>query len=608
MTKTQGIPSANFAVRPVAADYSDGEAIELSLLEHLRSCADVGASATGLLTARSDWPSTYHLSPARHNLLRFLGLGPAHRILELGCGCGAITRYLGETGAEVVAVEASERRAQIARERCRDLPNVNIRVGDLMALEEDRCFDIVTLIGVLEYAPKYIDAPDPVVACLAKAATFLSPGGRLLVAIENKLGLKYFNGLPEDHLGTPYSGILDLYGIGTPITFGRAELKATLRQAGLPAQAFFYPFPDYKLPKLVLTEAALKETDLSVANLLALMASRDPTGTVPPAFHEPLAWRGVVANGLLPDLANSFLVVAGRDQATLPALDVNLLAIVFSPERQPRYATETIFRKSSDDRITVEKIPLYPDTDPNTPPPSFASGELLHRTGTVEDHVPGELYIVELQRRMARGEGLHAMIDWARDWLELVKAACMKNSALLPGHWMDAIPQNFIRTANGKLVNIDTEWSVSQPVPAAWIIFRGLIYALSACPTSKALQGLSLLDTIRRTSAAAGFEIDDAAVQQACGLEADLRTIVYGEAQATTLERLHRHLSEPPQSGIGGPTYREITERQSEALENEIRRVKSTVSWQVTKPLRALWSIPQRLVTRLLGQQRKERR
>ena len=36
---------------------------------------------------------------------------------------------------------------------------------------------------------------------LQRVRSLLKPEGKLIVAIENQLGLKYFAGAPEDHLG-----------------------------------------------------------------------------------------------------------------------------------------------------------------------------------------------------------------------------------------------------------------------------------------------------------------------------------------------------------------------------------------------------------------------
>ncbi len=190
--------------------YSDGDVVEQGLLKALRQCVDVGCTSDEIRAHIVDWPSEYHLSQVRHNLLRPFAFKPADRILELGCGCGAITRYLGECGATVVAVEGSHRRATIAAERCRDLPNVSVYCDNIIDFQSHEPFDYVMMIGVLEYSPLFGGTDDPVKHCLQRARSFLKEGGTLFVAIENKLGLKYFSGCHEDHVGTPYFGINDL--------------------------------------------------------------------------------------------------------------------------------------------------------------------------------------------------------------------------------------------------------------------------------------------------------------------------------------------------------------------------------------------------------------
>src|ERR1039458_2432232 len=130
--------------------YSDGA--EDRLLGLVSQAKDRGTFSPELAGAISDWPSEYHLSRARHCLVRPLGIRAGDKVLELGCGCGAVTRYLGEIGANVVAVEGSLARARVAAERIRDLANVRVVVDDLLRFDTEETFDWVFLIGVLEYA------------------------------------------------------------------------------------------------------------------------------------------------------------------------------------------------------------------------------------------------------------------------------------------------------------------------------------------------------------------------------------------------------------------------------------------------------------------------
>src|SRR5208282_5254258 len=77
-------------------DYSDGADLEKRMLEILRRCDDLSCFSKSLAERISNWPTMYHFSPRRHNLLRHLNFRPEHKILELGAGCGAITRQLAE--------------------------------------------------------------------------------------------------------------------------------------------------------------------------------------------------------------------------------------------------------------------------------------------------------------------------------------------------------------------------------------------------------------------------------------------------------------------------------------------------------------------------------
>ena len=141
--------------------YSDGVEVEDRLYSLVSSATDRGTFSSELAASITDWPTEYHLSRARHCLLRPLAIPPGNKVLELGCGCGAITRYLGEIGADVVAVDGSLARARVAAERCRDLPNVRVFVDDLLCFETDERFDCVLLIGVLEYAAVFSTQENP---------------------------------------------------------------------------------------------------------------------------------------------------------------------------------------------------------------------------------------------------------------------------------------------------------------------------------------------------------------------------------------------------------------------------------------------------------------
>ena len=90
------------------------------------------------------------------------------RILDLGCGDGALTEALVAAGAEVVGIDASADMVAAARQR-----GIDARVVDATALDFDGAFDAVFSNAALHWMT---DA-DAVIAGVGRA---LTPGGRFV--------------------------------------------------------------------------------------------------------------------------------------------------------------------------------------------------------------------------------------------------------------------------------------------------------------------------------------------------------------------------------------------------------------------------------------------
>lgn len=93
---------------------------------------------------------------------------PGERILDLGCGDGALTAKLVALGCEVVGVDASPDQIRKAREE-----GLDAHVADGQSLGFDREFDAVFTNAALHWMKN----PDAVIAGVARA---LKPGGRFV--------------------------------------------------------------------------------------------------------------------------------------------------------------------------------------------------------------------------------------------------------------------------------------------------------------------------------------------------------------------------------------------------------------------------------------------
>lgn len=93
---------------------------------------------------------------------------PGEKILDLGCGDGALTRRIADAGADVTGTDISEDLLAAARGR-----GLSVQKMDGEALEFDSAFDAVFTNAALHWMTK----PKAVVSGVARA---LKPGGRFV--------------------------------------------------------------------------------------------------------------------------------------------------------------------------------------------------------------------------------------------------------------------------------------------------------------------------------------------------------------------------------------------------------------------------------------------
>jgi len=280
-------------------EYSDGD-IEDYILELVKNVADFDA----VIKADNRWPVLYHLSSVRQNLLHAFEFEKNESVLEIGAGCGALTGLLCDKFTQVTAVELSKRRGEIIAYRNRGRKNLEIIIGNLNDIELEKKFSVITLIGVLEYAGKYTKSQSPYKDFLSYVKSLLKPDGQLIVAIENRYGLKYWAGFREDHLGK-YFASLEGYDESLKVkTFGRLELETLLNEAGFSKLNFYYPFPDYKLPTKVFSE----EYSMFKDEFDMIFANYDMDRVK--LFDEIKVIRNLVSENQLDFFSNSFLIFA----------------------------------------------------------------------------------------------------------------------------------------------------------------------------------------------------------------------------------------------------------------------------------------------------------
>ncbi len=453
-----------------AFDYSDGDVHEEYLRRVLSGATDLGVDSPELQEKIADWPSEYHLSPKRANLLRAFDLSGVRNALELGCGAGSISRYLGERGIAVDAVEGSRRRAELTRLRCRDLAHVhvvNANFNDLVLPE--KAYDAVFLIGVLEYAQRFLPQAgterEAVCAVLERAQAALKDDGILVIAMENRVGLKYLLGATEDHCRKPLVGLYG-YPESTGVrTYDKREWERLLAQAGANHYRFCYPFPDHKIPDLVLSDSYLRDNPYAYSHLYR-MRSRDYRRLLPASIDEFSFWQAVQGAGLSEAFANSFVIIASRSVQTLDRVVCADFAHFSGLNRKARYRVLTS-KPAGTDRVV--KVRLVDSA------PAQAGDTAMRHVLETGRYCEGDL-LSTVWLRVLDTSDCDEFAALLKRYYAFLVAYAQDGDGNGAREMIDLLPWNIVVDSLGKYHAFDMEWRVPERIRPEYVLFRALVY------------------------------------------------------------------------------------------------------------------------------------
>lgn len=451
--------------------YCDG-AVEDDLLDIVKNLSPV--EYAGVIEERKNWPILYHLSPLRENIVDWIPMKKSDRVLEVGSGCGAVTGILSRKAESVTCVELSKKRSLINAYRHSECGNVTIHVGNFREIEPElpKDFDYICLIGVFEYGQSYIGGEHPYQDFLNILLPHLKEGGRIIIAIENKYGMKYFAGCREDHLGTYFSGIENYAAGGGVRTFGRRGLEKIFRSCKIPEYHFYYPYPDYKFMTTLYSDAYLPGKGELSNNLRNFDRDRMVL------FDEKSAFDGVVEEGLFSFFSNSYIAVIGK------GFDIKY--VKYSNDRAPEYAIRTEISRNEEGDVTVRKYPMGEAAKEHVRGMSLACENLTdkYRGSSLEinkctlEEKEDELYaefefvqgvpLSELMDKCLERDDLEGFHRYFRQYVEKIG---YNND--YPVADFDLIFANIL-VHRGVWTLIDYEWTFGKPMSVRELAFRAI--------------------------------------------------------------------------------------------------------------------------------------
>lgn len=122
-----------------------------------------------LLPEDRHWWFASRTRAIRAYLDRYVGMGKPLRVLDVGCGAGNMAHHLARYG-QVVGVDLHPKPLEVARQR-----GLEVQEGSADDLPfDDRTFDLVTLLDVVEHVPNEHGV-------FGECQRVLKPGGKLMV-------------------------------------------------------------------------------------------------------------------------------------------------------------------------------------------------------------------------------------------------------------------------------------------------------------------------------------------------------------------------------------------------------------------------------------------
>lgn len=329
--KSHALPAGEIFAAPPEAGFRDTPATDLqALIAEIEKGEPWRLAVNNRYAAANPWLHRIITDPSRTAFFESVLPQNDGLTLDLGAGWGQISRPLAARRLVVALEPVAERLAFIQAAARQDGVDRNLTYlgADYLDVRFETKFSTICAIGVFEWVGAFQGSMDPQerqTLFLRKTRADLAPGGALVLGIENRLGLKYLLGCPDDHIGVPHIACRpaplarrrwqEASGHALQsFTYSLTELTQMLRDAGFARLDCFAAFPDYKLPSAILPlnddEHSLREW-LAQTALPAEHNGYDGSPLDPP-FQETLRahYRSLASAGLARHFVPSFFIRA----------------------------------------------------------------------------------------------------------------------------------------------------------------------------------------------------------------------------------------------------------------------------------------------------------
>lgn len=475
-------------------------------------------------------------------------------------------------------------------------------------------FDYVTLIGNFEK----LTTEKEIVDLVAFAKSCLTRDGKILIAMKNKFGMKYWTGEKESENSEIFGNIVSK----KENIFGLAKIKSILDNLKLKYK-FYYPLPDYKTANVIFTDEYLPTNDSIDARDLTYCKDGELL-----VFSEREAYKQLLNEdkNQFPFFANSFFIeVSEKDRFQ------DIRYVGYGITRKEHHRIKTVIRKN-----TVEKTAdnenaksHIQNISRNIKVLDEAKIECLDKFDNnmiiskfLPDAKSFDEILIDIYNKKGIDEVIKNIKEFKKDILDkLLKETAEKENTVFEKYdveiskelkeklhftkngILDLIFQNCL-VKGGKIFAYDQEW-YEENVPVEFILYRAIFYftelkkqedineVYKKLELAEYLESFEKLETILQ-----GNIVDEGMWELHRNSTKSLGgSKNFVESYEAKLDAANEHIKNLEnlvneyRNGI--EDLNKLIKEKDAGLEdyaNQLRAISNSLSWKITKPIRTISS------------------
>ncbi len=331
-------------------------------------------------------------------------------------------------------------------------------------------YDYIIAIQVLEQT----DTP---LELLKIMHDLLKTDGKLLLGVDNRLGIRYFCGEQDPYTkgyfdgieGYPVSHSHFVYTTGK--RYARYEIEELLDTSGFLQRKFYSVLPNLEIPQLIYADGISPSEELATRYIPIYKKNSEIF------MREELIYASLIKNNMFHQMANSYFIEAGNYQDFADVKQVTM-----SNDRGPEFAMTTIVRAETVEKKAVckEGRARLDSLERNQEylrkkGISVINGKIKNDRYEMPfiDAVLGNVYLGELlchdlNQFIKKMDGFRDIIIASSDIVEE-----NENGLILKKGFIDLVPLNAFYL-NGEFVFFDQEYCIDN-LPVNVILFRSLV-------------------------------------------------------------------------------------------------------------------------------------